>query len=68
MTGECKKLPKPYGVMRKKEKTDVEDVAMGGLEQEDGAKEEELEIVEVVRYKIVFSSRPEPISGVSEVE
>ncbi|CAN9365312.1 unnamed protein product [Alternaria alternata] len=48
MTGECKKLPKPYGVMRKKEKTDVEDVAMGGLEQEDGAKEEELEIVEVV--------------------
>jgi hypothetical protein len=24
--------------------------------------------VEVVRYKIVFSARPEPISGVSEVE
>ncbi|KAG9185202.1 hypothetical protein G6011_07746 [Alternaria panax] len=68
MTGECKKLPKPYGVIRKKENTDVEDVDMGGLGQDDDAKEEELEIVEVVRYKIVFSARPEPISGVAEVE
>ncbi|KAF1934665.1 hypothetical protein EJ02DRAFT_179822 [Clathrospora elynae] len=47
MTGECKKLGKPIGVMRKRKK---------------------LEIVEVVRYKIVFSARPEPISGVAELE
>jgi chromosome transmission fidelity protein 8 len=47
-------------------------VQMGGVGEEGGTegdgKEEELEIVEVVRYKIVFSARPEPISGVSEVE
>ena len=68
MTGECKKLLKPYGVIRKREKTDVENVDMGGVEREDGAQEEELEIVEVVRYKVVFSARPEPISGVAEVK
>ena len=28
-----------------------------------GTETEELEIVEVVKYKIVFSSRPEPVSG-----
>jgi chromosome transmission fidelity protein 8 len=67
MTGECKKLPKPYGVMRKRETTHGEDVDMGVVDQEDSTKEEELEIVEVVRYKIVFSARPEPISGVAEV-
>jgi chromosome transmission fidelity protein 8 len=69
MTGECKKLGKPIAVVRKREK---EDVQMGGVGEEGGTegdgKEEELEIVEVVRYKIVFSARPEPISGVSEVE
>jgi chromosome transmission fidelity protein 8 len=69
MTGECKKLGKPIAVVRKREK---EDVQMGGVGEEgetakDG-KEEELEIVEVVRYKIVFSARPEPISGVAELE
>ena len=68
MTGECKKLGKPIGVMCKRERADVEDVEMGGLEEDTGAKEEELEIVEVVRYKIVFSARPEPISGVAEVD
>lgn len=65
MTGECKKLGKPIGVLRKR----VGDVAMGGVVGEgvDGeGREEELEIVEVVRYKIVFSARPEPISGVKE--
>jgi chromosome transmission fidelity protein 8 len=41
---------------------------MSGLGEEEGVKEEELEIVEVVKYKIVFSARPEPISGVAEVE
>ncbi|KAE9984411.1 hypothetical protein BLS_002442 [Venturia inaequalis] len=48
MTGEVKKLPKPMGVMRKK----------AGLES--GL--EELEIVDVVRHKIVFSNRPEPVN------
>ncbi|KAE8872890.1 hypothetical protein PTNB73_02041 [Pyrenophora teres f. teres] len=78
MTGECKKLANPIGIMRKRERKDGGDVEMGGLEgddddddddeQKNNGGEEELEIVEIVRYKIVFSSRPEPISGVAEAE
>jgi chromosome transmission fidelity protein 8 len=71
MTGECKKLGKPIGVLRKKAREGEGDVRMSGVEEGDegegqGGKEEELEIVEVVRYKIMFSARPEPISGVAE--
>ncbi|RMZ71026.1 chromosome transmission fidelity 8 [Pyrenophora seminiperda CCB06] len=72
MTGECKKLPKPIGIMRKRRRADGANVEMGGTEGDDDQgnrdREEELEIVEVVRYKIIFSSRPEPISGVAEDE
>lgn len=59
MTGECKKLGKPLAIVRKRvnENVGAEDVEMGGVQGE------ELEIVEVVKYKIVFSSRPEPVSG-----
>jgi chromosome transmission fidelity protein 8 len=66
MTGECKKLANPIAVLRKKDRKDGEDVDMGGTEGE-ASKEEELEIIEVVRYRIVFSARPEPITGVAEV-
>ncbi|QDS73806.1 hypothetical protein FKW77_005979 [Venturia effusa] len=48
MTGEVKKLPRPIGVMRKKPGFE------GG--------QEELEIVDIVRHKIVFLTRPEPIA------
>lgn len=70
MTGECKKLVNPIGIMRKRERRDGGgDVDMEGVEgtMEGAAVKEELEIVELVRYRIVFSARPEPISGVSEV-
>ena len=72
MTGECKKLGKPIGIVRKREaKADNEgDTDMSGVgqgnEYQDGGKTEELEIVEIVKYKIVFSARPEPISGMAE--
>ncbi|CAI6269905.1 unnamed protein product [Periconia digitata] len=60
MTGEVKKLGKPFAVIaRKGARGDgEEDVRMGGGE---GA--EELEIVEIVRFKVVFSHRPEPVGG-----
>jgi chromosome transmission fidelity protein 8 len=61
MMGECKKLGKPLGVARmvaRRSDGDV-DAEMGGVEGEEGG--DALEIVEVVRYKIVFSSRPEPV-------
>jgi chromosome transmission fidelity protein 8 len=65
MTGECKKLGKPLGIVRKREKVDERgegDMGEGDMGDEEG-RAEELEIVEVVRYKIVFSSRPEPVGG-----
>ncbi|KAF1359044.1 hypothetical protein EJ07DRAFT_62705, partial [Lizonia empirigonia] len=69
MTGECRKLGKPFAVVRRRQRGadgdgDVDDVQMemGGADG-DFEQQEELEIVEVVRYKIVFSGRPEPVGG-----
>ncbi|KAK0386593.1 hypothetical protein NLU13_6428 [Sarocladium strictum] len=50
LTGQVKKLPKPLAVVRRR----------GGDPQAEGG-EEDLEIAEVVRYKILFSNRPEPV-------
>ncbi|KAH6682850.1 chromosome transmission fidelity protein 8 [Halenospora varia] len=61
LTGEVKKLPKAIAVIRKR---------MEGLSQNDTSvtasvetneQSEELEIVEIVKYKILFSLRPEPV-------
>lgn len=49
LTGEVKKLGKAIAVVARRE---------GG---EGDEANEELEVKEVVRYKIVFSSRPEPV-------
>ncbi len=50
MTGEVKKLVKPLAVIRRRD----------GRESEG---EDELEIVEIVRWKVLFSSRPEPVGN-----
>jgi chromosome transmission fidelity protein 8 len=50
LTGEVKKLPKAIGIMRKKKNCEA-----NGLE--------ELEIVEIVKHKIVFTQRPEPVGN-----
>jgi chromosome transmission fidelity protein 8 len=52
LTGEVKKLAKPYGIIRKREITTAVDNPS-----------EELELVEIVKYKLVFSHRPEPVGG-----
>src|SRR5579871_3865184 len=49
MTGEVKKLPKALAILKRKES-----------KQQDA--QEELEIVDVAKYKIIFSQRPEPVS------
>lgn len=49
LSGEVRKLPTPLAVLRRR----------GGIA---GAEVEELEIAEVVRYKVVFSQRPEPVT------
>ncbi|KAK7713836.1 hypothetical protein SLS57_007341 [Botryosphaeria dothidea] len=51
LTGEVKKLPKPLAIIRRKP----------GTSEEQG--QEELEVAEIIRHKIIFSSRPEPVSG-----
>lgn len=50
LTGEAKKLPKPLAVIRKKEKSGDDDAGSTG---------DELEIMDIVRYKLFFGGRPE---------
>ncbi|KZM18918.1 uncharacterized protein EKO05_0006671 [Ascochyta rabiei] len=67
MTGECKKLGKPFAVVRRRGDADVvmRD-GEGGGDGEARGESEELEIVEVVKFKIVFSGRPEPVGRGTE--
>jgi chromosome transmission fidelity protein 8 len=58
LTGEVKKLPKAIAVIRRRD---------GGAQSEaDGDENAELEIVDLVKFKILFSSRPEPVGAMSE--
>jgi chromosome transmission fidelity protein 8 len=59
LTGEVKKLPKAIAVIRKR-KDEGGDQNVGAMEGEESAIEE-LEVVEIVKYKILFSIRPEPV-------
>ena len=52
LTGEVKKLVNPMAVIRKRTVDEI-----GNSESE------ELEIMEIVYYKVLFSTRPEPVSG-----
>ena len=51
LTGEVKKLSKALAIVRKREVEGMANDAQG----------EELEIADVVRYKILFAARPEPV-------
>ncbi|PQE17399.1 sister chromatid cohesion Ctf8 protein [Rutstroemia sp. NJR-2017a BVV2] len=66
LTGEVKKLPKAFAVLRKRNttaaSTDDHDATMEG--QESGT-QDELEIVEIVKWKILFSTRPEPVGALA---
>jgi hypothetical protein len=55
LTGEVKKLPNPTAVIRRRECTQGKIKVLGDVE--------ELEIVEIVRWKILFSQRPEPVGN-----
>lgn len=56
LTGEVKKLPKAIAIIRKRRNENTEGTTNAGEEQP-----EELEIVEIVKWKILFSQRPEPV-------
>lgn len=55
LTGEVKKLPKAMAIIRRR----ASDEAAGIGAAED--KIEDLEVVEIVKHKLIFSSRPEPV-------
>jgi chromosome transmission fidelity protein 8 len=60
LTGEVKKLPKAIAVIRKM----TDGMSQRNGEVIEGVEREhmdELEIVEIVKYKILFSTRPEPV-------
>lgn len=50
MTGEVKKLPKPIALVQKRPSSSAEI--------------EDLEVVEIIRYKIFFKNRPEPVNNI----
>ncbi|KAI9049707.1 hypothetical protein LZ554_005860 [Drepanopeziza brunnea f. sp. 'monogermtubi'] len=62
LTGEVKKLPKALAVIRKRKGAEMAqeemDLDQGG---EGGERTEHLEVVEILKYKILFSIRPEPV-------
>ncbi|KAL2072996.1 hypothetical protein VTL71DRAFT_10320 [Oculimacula yallundae] len=58
LTGEVKKLPKALAVIRKR------DLGVEGqmeVDEDEEGRIEQLEVVEIVKYKILFSIRPEPV-------
>ena len=57
MTGEVKKLSKPLAVLRRSF------APMAGKPEDDTSNSEALEIIDIVRYKILFASRPEPVGN-----
>ncbi|KAI2473455.1 hypothetical protein F4781DRAFT_191766 [Annulohypoxylon bovei var. microspora] len=58
LTGEVKKLPKAMAIIKKRTEPG-NDVDMG--EGGSNSTTEDLEVVEIIKYKIVFSQRPEPV-------
>lgn len=61
LTGEVKKLPKAIAVIRKRKGQDGSQREGDAGEGEECEGPEELEVVEIVKYKILFSTRPEPV-------
>ncbi|KAI0974884.1 putative sister chromatid cohesion protein Ctf8 [Xylaria arbuscula] len=61
LTGEVKKLSRAMAIIRKKH-TPGPDPDMANPSPEDA--KDDLEIVEIVKYKLMFSHRPEPVGSV----
>lgn len=53
LTGEVRKLLRPLAVIRRRGEGGDDDAV------------EDIEIVDIVKYKLVFSNRPEPVTGSS---
>ena len=57
MTGEVKKLSKPLAILRRSVEPNE------GKSDDVASDSEALEIIDIVRYKILFASRPEPVGS-----
>ncbi|EHK16762.1 uncharacterized protein TRIVIDRAFT_40894 [Trichoderma virens Gv29-8] len=56
LTGEVKKLPKALAVVRKRENRMLQSSSGPYMEEGDN-----LEVLDIVKYKLIFASRPEPV-------
>lgn len=67
MMGEVRKLGKAMAVVKRRERREKKkgmEMEMEGEREDDGDEEGEvLEVEAIVRYKIVFRERPEPMGG-----
>ncbi|KAI1909502.1 hypothetical protein LOZ61_004942 [Ophidiomyces ophidiicola] len=72
LTGEVKKLSKPLAIMQRsqydesaggKDGSSTSSKNIGSAQQVEELGREALEIAGIVRYKILFSARPEPVSA-----
>ena len=66
LTGEVKRLTKPIAVIRKNQSVERANELNVGRSDGKAAKEEALEIAEIIWWKLIFSSRPEPVGGEME--
>lgn len=57
LTGEVKKLPKPLGVLQKRPAASAVAGNYNASDESNG----DLDLVDVVKYKLLFSGRPEPV-------
>ncbi|PHH83325.1 hypothetical protein CDD82_2077 [Ophiocordyceps australis] len=60
LTGQVKKLPRAIAVVRRRQNGSYE--SSGGMVEEQG---DNIEVVEIVKYKLAFASRPEPVAMAS---
>jgi chromosome transmission fidelity protein 8 len=56
LTGEVKKLPRAIAVVRKRQNKMLQSSAGSYMEEGDN-----LEVVEIIKYKLMFTIRPEPV-------
>ncbi|KAL9108779.1 MAG: hypothetical protein Q9227_006436 [Pyrenula ochraceoflavens] len=65
LTGEIKKLPKPIAIIRKRPASSGDVDMESGLPSLQAADEgeQDLEIVDVVHFKVLFAHRPEPVGS-----
>ena len=61
LTGEVKKLPRAIAIVRRKGKDGVSASESARVNLSSDGVPEELEVAEIVKYKLVFSQRPEPV-------